>query len=954
MDKKEEDYSITDFINIDYLHSIQESMAKIAKVATLIVDSEGRRITKSFNYCDYCAKLNDLSGTAEQCIELYKELSRINRETREPVVRTCPVSGLTLASVPIFMEELYLGSWLIGQVCTHDTDISAVRQVALDAGYSQEEADKYIAGLTVLSKEEFNTIFSFLKSSTDELIHLIKANNDIRQKNEELLLLTDRINASSNTFRTLVDMADVGLYVTDYYTGEILLSNNVFSNSHGMTSKEVIGKKCFSLLNYEEPCPFCPAGKLLNEQGEPGEPAVWENYLPKLDKWFRFTNRAFYWVDGRLAHMCTYIDITEQKNLEEEISYIAYYDQRLNLPNAMRLVQDSKQINMDRAYLICFDIKDLRQINEVYSRETGDKILENIVIWLSGFPNLNSLFYRIDGDSFALLMLDSMESDVMAFAETIAGRFRYPWHIEFGDAAFNIFIRISIGVFFCGAAFDDYADFINRFERILDLARTKRGVLMYSDELKDSLHEHLRLELSLKDCVLNNMQGFSLAYQPLADPCSGTWSGMEVLCRWNMPEHGPVSPDVFIREAEQSGLISSIGEWTLRESIIQVKKWGLDRLGKFMLDVNLSPLQLNDHSHCENLIRIMKENDYPPEKLSLEITESAEVQFNEYTLASLNLFRKAGIILALDDFGTGYASFSNLRNLPISIVKVDRSFVTNIENDYYLQQMMYIITEFVHGAELKVVVEGVENQEQVQILLRNKVDYFQGYLFSKPLDAETLESQIGHFMSSEGVFPVYTLNPINIKDLEKPEGSYIPTPNLIKLQNYCLYYFINELDIRKALNAVLEKIGESLDASRAYVFVLKKDGRARNIAEWCRPGTEPSLYRIEDVEFSPHWVEVLTKNGIIQTSDMIYFSEELKKDIHFIKVNSIVALPIWKLGEFKGFIGVDVLEPRHRDWFPEEIQALYYLASFVSWALREDDLYYEYLELLEEKQKAKV
>ncbi|QQO08329.1 EAL domain-containing protein [Breznakiella homolactica] len=941
--KTAEKTKLEDIFDFAYLQNIQDNFSRVVKLSLLMLDSDGIPVTESSNRSLFCVMMSRPSWGQDICRETKQNLIGVIRKTRKPAALTCPLTGLKTGAVPIFINGQYLGCWLLGQVRIEGVENSRFLEAAEKAGFNREEAGEALEHIPFFTEREFYDCVDFLKIIMDEMIKVAEASENIRVQNEKLVNLSNKIQNSSNAFRTMVDLSDVGLYVTDFYSGEIILCNNTYASTIGLTCKEANGKICYSMLGYDSPCPFCPAEYLLDENGEPGKPHVWENYVPKFNKWLRLSDRALRWTDGRLVHMCTYIDITERKKLEEEISYLAYYDQRLKIPNALRLFQDIQEHTSENYYLICFDIKDLHRINEVYSRDVGDLLVESVVSWIQYF-NINNEFriYRMGGKSFGVYIQKESPADVRAFARRISDRFTEPWHVELGSMNQNIFIEIAIGVFPCGKPFESYSELVNVFERIMVLAHRNPDILWYDEDMSSTLQTQLRMELLLKDCVLNSMEGFSLNYQPLADPRTGTWCGLEVLCRWTMPGGGPVPPDVFIRQAEQMGLIGLIGEWTLRESLAQVKKWGLDTLESFKLHVNLSPIQLNSHNLCKHLIALIHEQEYPPEKLSLEITESAEVTFNDYTLESLDLFCKAGISLSLDDFGTGYASFSNLRNLPVTEVKADRSFITTIETDAYLQQMIYILVEFAHGAGLKIVAEGVENSEQMDILLKNRVDFFQGYLFSKPLSPEDLSGKLHNFYSSEGVFPVRTVNPVDMELMKTPEGTYITTPHLSRLLNYSLHYFTNELDLAKALDMVLSRVGEEFRVSRGYVFALTGASRALKISEWLAPGVETRLERGSEVTLSDDWLSALRNQGIILSSDMRYFSEKFRDKFARRDVNSIVVLPLWGLGALTGFMGFEVASPGKRDWFPEEVEMLYHLGLFVSWALREESLFLKF------------
>lgn len=314
-----------------------------------------------------------------------------------------------------------------------------------------------------------------------------------------------------------------------------------------------------------------------------------------------------------------------------------------------------------------------------------------------------------------------------------------------GEVRHTIFARLSMGIIPISDGFESYASMVNSVERILETAREQNQFIVYDTKIDEDFRQHLLMEINLKKCVLNDMEGFYLYYQPIVDQHTERWVGMEALCRWNSPVFGEISPVIFIPEAEQLGLINILGEWVLRESIRQVSEWGLGNVDGFVLDVNLSPIQLSDPQLGERFSDIIRAAGYPPEKLSLEVTESAEVHFDDHIMHSLERLRKIGVALSLDDFGTGYASYSSLNNLPIAIIKTDRSFVQNLEAEEYLQSTFQIMVEFAHAAGLRVIAEGVETREQVEILSRIGIDLFQGYYFSRPLSVADIEKNLHRY-----------------------------------------------------------------------------------------------------------------------------------------------------------------------------------------------------------------
>lgn len=607
--KEKEIYDVTDIIDINYLQRFQDSLGNVTKITMVVLDPEGVPVTRPTNLYAFCAMMQASRSGVAMCMKTNTKLAAINQETKGPAILLCPNSGLKTASVPIHLNDRYLGSWLIGQMRTNDVNLKLIEETALRAGIPPEDAKKNISMLPIITDEEFHNILDLVSVMTVEITQLV------------------------NT----------------------------------------------------------------------------------------------------------------RKKHENELLHLAYYDQRLDIPNDKQLILDINEKKGPDTYLICFDIQGLRTINDAYSRESGDLLLTEICRWIQSIRDYRQQIYRIDSDEFAVLVTDSDQQGAAALARRIWRRFEESWEIDLGEVHNQIYARISMGIIPCLKGYESSADLINMSVRILSIAKAENEIIKYDGQIDQAFKDHLQLEIDLKACVLNQMVGFYLHYQPIINPQTNRWTGLEALCRFESPRFGIISPSLFISEAERLGLINLIGEWVLEQAISQVKQWGLDQKEHFLLNVNLSPLQLSNKNLVSYLTAILEKYDYPANKLCLEITESAEVNFNDHIRDALDKICGLGISLSLDDFGTGYASYYNLHNLPVKIVKTDRSFVNNIENDHFLQHTIRVIVEFAHAAGMKVTAEGVETEEQKNILQKQKVDYFQGFYYAKPMPADQIKQHLDSF-----------------------------------------------------------------------------------------------------------------------------------------------------------------------------------------------------------------
>lgn len=736
---------VTDIIDIEYLQAVQDSLGRIVGITTSLLNPDGESISRPTNLHSFCAMMQTSTEGVQMCLKTNKQLIEMTKNTRTTAVITCPNSGFKTAAIPIFLEDKYLGCWLIGQVRLSDIDYDLIEETTLKAGISLEDANKHVSTIPVVTNEEFENILNFLETTTKTITDLVTVNDTLNKQNSDLFTLNNKLDASFAAFKEFINFTDIGTYLADYDTGELIMCSNAYQDLFGIKDEEYLDHTCFSYMGMDDFCPFCPKPNLLDENGIPTEPVKWERFNQIGNRWLSITSRAIRWIDGRMAILTTFMDITERKREEERIAYLAYNDQHLNIPNAVKLHVDINNKYSENTFLIFFDVKGLKDINNVYGRPAGDALLMAISVWFSKCVNENIALYRVSGDDFAILLEHATAEEAMNFATASFNRFDSPWIVNTEGIDQRVYAGIQIGVIQISAPIDSHSTLLNLGEKVVSFARKANKPIFFDDEMDQEHQKHTRLIVSLKACVLNQMEGFSVNYQPVVEAGSGKWVGMEALCRWNSPDIGMVPPDIFIEAAEQLGIISSIDSWVLEEAISQTKRWELDKLSDFLLSVNISSILLRDRELITYILNILQKYDYPTSKFSLEITETVEVQFNETTLNLLTEMEAAGIQLSLDDFGTGYATFSNLRNLPVNTLKTDRSFITGIEDDEYLQHTMRIIVDFAHSAGLKVTAEGVETARQHEIIKQNGANYIQGFYFSKPLTKDDLENNLDHF-----------------------------------------------------------------------------------------------------------------------------------------------------------------------------------------------------------------
>ena len=560
---------------------------------------------------------------------------------------------------------------------------------------------------------------------------------------------------STDALRIFVDSSAVYTYVVDYETDEILMVNKYYTEHLGVPVELMEGRKCWEFVVGEEAgrCEFCPRDFDLDGDGfcDPG-PFTVEAFDPTLGIWGKWTGQGIIWPDGRQAHIMTVVDISEEKLLREELSRLAYYDKRMGIPNRAKIEKDIEDRPGGNYWLIAFDYISLRYINDAYGRPLVNALLDAVIQWIKSFDLQNYEVYRIDSDEFCIMLDNADMMSASGLADRLSERFQEPWEINIGGEKTTIFSRIAVCVVDGRLGFESAEEVLAIIDRTLDIAKETQVVTVYDKTLDETLKRDLALEISLKNCVQNDMEGFEVYFQPIIDPKRERWIGLEALCRWNSPEFGRVPPLVFIHVAEQIGVINKLGYWVLDSAIATCAKLELHKIDGFFVDVNLSPSQMSDEGLINKVLLSLQRHGFPAHCLSLEVTESQDLEETGYSHTTIERLTSLDIRVALDDFGTGYSNFNNLRNLPVRILKTEKQFIDNIATDDYQKFLTKVLVDLAHEAEMTLISEGVETVEQMKELLKNKADYFQGYLFAKPLSSDELEGSVKRFSEPDPLF----------------------------------------------------------------------------------------------------------------------------------------------------------------------------------------------------------
>ncbi|WP_226529236.1 GGDEF and EAL domain-containing protein [Metabacillus niabensis] len=437
--------------------------------------------------------------------------------------------------------------------------------------------------------------------------------------------------------------------------------------------------------------------------------------------------------EGRIAKLVVGRDITERKKAQQLIHNMAYYDSVTNLPNRNMFkehVNNSLTTNGENQELavLFLDLDRFKVINDTKGHSTGDLLLKDVADRIRNTVKSDGLVSRQGGDEF-LILLEGMKKDkIEKIAQQIIDDFSRPFFVH-GE---EVFVTASIGISLYPYDGKDQETLIKNADTAMYLAkeRGKNNYQYYNEGLNTQSTRKMVLEVGLRKALDTNQ--FNMVYQPQFELETGTIIGMEALIRWEHPTLGPISPVEFIPIAEETGVIVQIGKWILQQVCNDHNQWKQHGHGSIKMAVNISVRQMQEQEFVSSVKQVLEEYNIDPNMFELEITESIMQNIN-HSIVILKELKELGVKIAIDDFGKGYSSLSYLKHLPIDKIKVDKSFVDDILDPTHNGSIAKAIIDMGHIMKFTVIAEGIEEEKQVDFLLKNNCKLGQGFFFSKPL-----------------------------------------------------------------------------------------------------------------------------------------------------------------------------------------------------------------------------
>jgi diguanylate cyclase (GGDEF)-like protein/PAS domain S-box-containing protein len=432
-------------------------------------------------------------------------------------------------------------------------------------------------------------------------------------------------------------------------------------------------------------------------------------------------------------------DISERKLYEEKINFFAYHDYLTELPNRrmldQRLETAISKSSQETFALFYLDMDRFKFVNDTLGHEIGDKLLCEISSRLLTLSEQGSVF-RNDGDEFALIQNNLSGMDPITLGKKLIEEIEKPFYIE----GYDIKITTSIGI----GIFPDDGETAKELKMNTDAAlyrakeMGKNNAQLFNKSLNIESYKRFTLEADLRKSIQNNQ--FILHYQPRVNTVSGEIVGAEALIRWNHPKWGMVSPIEFIPLAEETGFINEMSDWVIEQVCKQLHSWKRNGYQLVPVSINLSGKTLMRSDLVYRIKEMLSTYQLSPSLIEIEITEDSLIKNESFALSTIRLLKEMGIAIALDDFGTGYSSIGYLKKFNVDYIKIDRSFIKDLQEDSEDTTIIQSIIILAKGFQLKIVAEGVETEKQWKLLKRLNCHYVQGYLFSKPIPVEQLTS----------------------------------------------------------------------------------------------------------------------------------------------------------------------------------------------------------------------
>lgn len=636
-------------------------------------------------------------------------------------------------------------------------------EMEVDSDFDEKEVFKRAFGLEELTKENIKPIVggfayeSAFQNSSGKIVSITWSTSivkKIKKKNiyvstgfnlTEIKKMRTNLASANDFFNASMELAEIGVIMSTDRTNYILSSEVV--RFFELKTNRITKNKFKEHIHRDDRMLFESALKYDGQEVRSIELRI-KPLNKNTYRWYSFRYRTIKGTENTLPLFGgAILDSTKEHEKDSTIERLAYIDEVTEIPNRNKLMKIGQEIYeccepLNCSYwIMVLDIDRFHIINDSCGYVKGNYLLKNFAHILYKFVNSGGIAARISGDNFALILKDYGDDELPVRTAKIIQE-------EFAKLAVGEFNSINLS---CSVGFskmpDDGDSFLGVMEHAEFALKSVSGqneVCGYEPSMHDSIIGNTELEKALALAIDNNE--LQLFYQPKIDLQTNKIMGVEALIRWIKPDGTIVTPNAFVPIAESSRLIGKISEFVLNEGCRQNILWQKMGYPNIVMSINFTSTDFYQADLKEKVFEALAKSGLDPEWLEIELTETLALSDIDYAVSQMNKLRELGVKLAMDDFGTGYSSLSYLQILPITLLKLDRSFIINIQHDNIDFEIVSSVINIAKSKKIKTIAEGIENPEQEEILRKAGCDYGQGYLYGKPMPAEKLEEFMEKFI----------------------------------------------------------------------------------------------------------------------------------------------------------------------------------------------------------------
>ncbi|WP_240841607.1 EAL domain-containing protein [Acidaminobacter sp. JC074] len=752
---------LSDLIDIQRLQVILDHLFASNGVPIAIFNPDGSKVV-STPWRDVCSKFHRVNGiTCQRCIESDRELNRIIKETGKYAISKCR-NGLIDIGAPIIIDGEQIAVIFQGQFFFEKPDLEYFKKQAYLANFDEKAYIKAIKETAVVSKEEMKEMISFLVQLSGFIadmglanLKMRESNVELHEQNQELSAVYEELVATEDELRNHYDMLvernqelkeatekyrlvaqGASSVIWDLNIETMMLDTS--KSFENITNIEYIKEQPMkSLIDLIHPEDIDKAIYIFEDALEHDE--IYEDQFRIVDgnnnlKWIHAKGKILRENNQAIRIGGSLDDVTEHINHQNYIKHMAYIDGLTGINNRNQMLNDLedafdylKSHHDSKLSVILLNVDNYKDINDLYGHHLGDKLLTSIASRLNKISDERLKLYRYGGDEFIFIMKEDHPEVIQKTSERILRLFNDPF--ELLGKNYNLTASVGISIFPEGGTDPDRL-LLNGVTALKDAkSKGKNHITKFTSSMQEKLTKLRQFDHALNLALKNNE--FFLVYQPKVDVASNKVKAVEALIRWRSPKEGIIPPNDFIPIAEERGLIAKIDLWVLEESIRQVIEWTLNGYQFDYISVNMSPEFLMDQELLKHVRTLIAKYTFNPNKIQIEITENVFINSFDAAVTVLMQLKELGFSIALDDFGKGYSSLSYLKQLPIDVLKIDKLFIDGMVEDD--QPIIEFIVGMGHRLKMKIVAEGVETDDQLDLLKIYDCDLYQGYLYSTPL-----------------------------------------------------------------------------------------------------------------------------------------------------------------------------------------------------------------------------